>query len=111
MYIKYDKRPLKIGDKIRLAGREGVIDDVGEHDDDLPHGVKFELSYPFQHWLNLADFPSAELWVEEPRISKEAAAELKKSVRLETFSLVADYAEYEVINAKSFLDKIDSMTE
>lgn len=112
MFIQYDGRELKVGDKIKLGGREGKISHVTKflQGEIKPGSIRkpdyvYLIEWPDSTYssLVLSSFPDFEIWIEDPKISKVAAEELKKwaaSITLTNGPL------YHLL-----LEKIDSMTE
>jgi hypothetical protein len=80
MWTKYDPKTmtLKEGMKIKLGGHEGII----KHIDDQWEYVDFGWNTD-NVCIWLARFPDLQVWVEEPKISREAAEKIKKAYRSE----------------------------
>lgn len=76
MWIKFDGRELKVNTNIKLAGRVGTA--IRTHTKGENDYFKVEWGSPaIFNMLDLKQFPDLEIWIEEPKISKEAAMELK----------------------------------
>lgn len=108
MWTKYDGRDVQYK-RIKIAGREGKAVYITSQTNKNGEPVSSECTHSIL-WedgskteLKLDKFPDFEIWIEDPKISKVAAEELKKwaaSITLTNGPL------YHLL-----LEKIDSMTE
>ncbi len=72
-YIKYDGRKFEVGMKLRLAGREGMINRFNQANDNWVVGWKDAND---ENYFDLGVFPDLEIGIEEPTISQEALDEI-----------------------------------
>ncbi len=100
---------LEEGMRIRLAGREAVITVLagGASGTDSSRLSAFEFEDNFSTCIAaLENFPSLEIWIGEPRISREAACELKSFMHRELGLLSDKEHIHDMIDRK-----IESMVE
>jgi len=86
MWTQYDpeQHELKEGTRIRLAGREGRITKVSENYPDhqivafdVAEGERVYTKLDQEYYLILARFPDLQIFISEPKISREAAEKIK----------------------------------
>lgn len=114
-YKKYDPKVdvLKEGTKIRLAGREGVIDDVNGHRN--PKG-----GYAYMHFIKWSDefsdnatleqFPDIEIFVQPltiPRATKDQLYALASTVLGSTILNSAELANRDCVKLCDFINSLE----